>query len=205
MNLLDFIHVYLETFVMLFAIGPICLTVINFNISKGFKSGMAAGLGVVTADICYILIGSFFLHFIGEALSNLYVRILSSFTAIFLFYLAYGFLKKDKIDKAESTREKGYFKIFIKMFLLTISGPTTIFTYLAIFNNFIGRDFKKSVMILAASLATLSFYIILNILLAKIKKRFNEKAILFINKISAVIISIFGLTIIYKNIISLII
>ena len=195
----NFIDIYLATFFMLFAIGPICITVINYNITKGFKAGFSAGMGVVLADICYIFAGSFFIDFLSGILSNFYIKIFSVLMALFLFYIAYSFFNKSKEKETNDKYEKKYLSIFFKLFILTISGPTTMFTYSAIFTGFIGKNFDKKLMIISASFATFSFYFLLNIILFFIRKKLPSKVILLLNKISAVIISCFALLILFKN------
>lgn len=194
-----FVQIYLATLFMLFAIGPICLTIINFNILKGFKTGFIASMGTVVADICYIVAGSFFIDFLSKALSSFYLKFFSIGMAIFLFYIAYSFFRKKENSIQQIEGSKGYIMIFLKMFLLTISGPTTIFSYIAIFSSFVGKNFDTKLMITAASFATFSFYLCLNIILHFVRKKFSNKTILFLNKLSSLVISIFALIIIYKQ------
>ena len=200
MSLDIFWQVFSITFGMLFAIGPICLTVINTTILNGFWCGLFAGFGVSVADTIYILIATFLLELAKKFLSSKYIFLLVIFSSILLINIAYKFwfYKIDSIDKKNKVTSKSKLKIFLYLFTLTITGPTTIVTYAVIFSNFTNYNFKPLLIVSGAVSATFSFYIILVSILSIFRKKFNNKIIRILNKISSIIILIFVILII-KN------
>ena len=86
-----FLHSFTATFFLLFAVGPICMTVINTIIMYGFRVGIFAGLGVACADTVYIVVASLTMNMLEEILNGKVVIYIGLTGGLFLYYLAYRF------------------------------------------------------------------------------------------------------------------
>ena len=199
-----FYQVFILTFTMLMAIGPICLTVINIALKKGLLCVLYAGFGVSTADTLYILFATFLLDKILIYLqNNILIYIFGSLSGLFLISLSIQFWKHEiknlNANKLNDNR-KSKLKIFLHLFTITLTGPTTIITYAAIFSNFVEQNFSQISIISGAICATFSFYILLVLILIIIRKKMTIKFINIINKFSSIIILTYGIIILYKSI-----
>jgi threonine/homoserine/homoserine lactone efflux protein len=197
------------TFAMLCAIGPICITVINSTIVYGFTGGLSAAFGVVLADWIYIAIAVFFLEIATQVVQPNFLSIIAIPGLIFLFYVSYKFWITDvsKIKENKSVKTKSNFKRFGALFIMTITGPTTIFSYSFIFSNFINdklnNTFVASDILLGASFGTFSFYLLLVSILSLVRKKMTTQLIAVMNKFASIIIFTFGITILFKTLQSL--
>ncbi len=196
------------TFLMLFAIGPICMTVINTTVLHGIKAGLSAGFGVAIADIIYIIIAATFLEIASDVIKTRWIFYFGLMAGLYLIHIAYSFWKTDvsKIKSESLDKKATNLKRFTSLFFLTITGPTTILTYSAIFANFINVSFNAITVVIGASLGTISYYIVIPCLIALIRKKMSIQFISIVNKFSSIIILFFALMIIRfsgKNILGL--
>lgn len=96
-------------------VGPIGLLCIQRTLSQGARIGFASGLGAALADACYGALGAWGMGGLNQALLD--VRLpLAWAGCLFLAWLAW-----------QSWRAAG------SVFLLTLSNPLTILSFLAIF------------------------------------------------------------------------
>ena len=194
-----FSKTFIATFTMLMVIGPICMTVINTTIVYGFKNGLSAGLGVSIADSIYIIVASLAISSLEAVLNGKVVLIIGLCGGIFLYYLAYKFWKtKPNLD---SERISGnILKSFITLFVLTLTGPTTIITYSIVFSSFLGsKTFSAISAILGGMCGTFLFYFLLVSIISIIRTRMNETIIIILNKVATIIIVCLATFLIYNG------
>lgn len=179
-------------------VGPICLTVINATILHGFKAGFSAGMGVAVADTVYIFSAGLAIESVAKILKGNWVHYLSIGGVLFLLYLAYKFWRTDvssDLDGNINLKERSRLGWFVKLFSLTITGPTTIFTYAAVFSNFLNNTYNMPAVIFGAMMATFSFYTILTFLIALLRKKMTVRFINILSKLSSVVIVSFAIMI----------
>ena len=203
MSLQIFIQAFTTTFAMLCVIGPICMTVINTTIIHGFRVGIFAGLGVSCADAVYIIIASLAISSLESILSSKAVVVVGLCGGTFLYYLAYTFWHtKPSMDSKEITGNR--LKSFLTLFGLTMTGPTTIITYSIVFSSFLGKGhFSAISAILGGLLGTFSFYFILVHIISIVRTKMNEKAIIILNRMATIIISVMATMLMYNGLKSL--
>lgn len=178
-------------------VGPIGLLCINKTLSNGKKSGFFSGLGAASADMVYGSIAAFGLTAISGFLikESFYIKL---FGGLFLCYLGITTFISSKKNQAANYSSKGLLNDYFSTFLLTITNPMTIISFTAVFaglgivsanKSFINSSFLVSGVFLGSAL----WWLLLCYIVGYINIISNEKLILLTNKISGLILFLFGI------------
>jgi threonine/homoserine/homoserine lactone efflux protein len=192
-----------------FLIGPVFFVLLETSAVKGFRAALVFDLGVVFADIVFILIAYFSSYKLIESLKN--------DPAIFIFggilMLTYGiisFIKLKKLKNEVSEEEiefvfqkKDYRALFIKGFLLNfINVGVLLFWFLILITVGPKLELETSRMITFFGTLILTYLIVDmgKILLAKqLKHKMTPKNTLTIKKIISVLLIVFGIAIMLQG------
>lgn len=193
-------------FFLSFMIGPVFFILIETSITKGFKAALTFDIGVIIADICFILIA----YFSSFQLIN---RIKDD-PALFIFggmiMITYGvitFIKLQKLRKAEihieaNSYKNNYFSLFAKGFLLNFINVGVLGFWLTLIITIgpqLEMDHHKMITFFAYVILAYLVTDILKILLAKqLQSKLTPKNILKVKKISCILLIIFGAIIMSK-------
>jgi threonine/homoserine/homoserine lactone efflux protein len=189
-------------FFLSFMIGPVFFVLLETSVVKGFRAALVFDLGVVLADIVFILIAFFSSYRLIQSIKD--------DPALFIFgglvMLTYGIIsfvknkkesKKslDEIDPKELAKTN-YLSLFIKGFFLNFINIGVLGFWLAILIT-IGPqlELQTSRMITFFSTLIISYFItdIFKILLAKqLRNKLNPKNILLIKKFISIVLIICG-------------
>jgi threonine/homoserine/homoserine lactone efflux protein len=189
-------------FFLSFMIGPVFFVLLETSVVKGFRAAVMFDLGVVLADVIFILIAFFSSYRLIQSIKN--------DPALFIFgglvMLTYGIIsfvknknesKKsiDEIDPKELAKTN-YLTLFIKGFFLNFINIGVLGFWLAILIT-IGPqlELKAPRMITFFSTLILSYFVtdIFKILLAKqLRNQLNPKNILLIKKFISIVLIICG-------------
>jgi threonine/homoserine/homoserine lactone efflux protein len=126
---------------------------------------------------------------------NLWLHI---FGGSFLFYLGIKtFLAKPK-DVTKKISHKTLLTDFISTFFLTLSNPLTILAYLAVFTSFdlsnLGGNWSSNLLlVLGVFTGATTWWFLLSEIVSFFGKKVNQKAMIYVNRITGTIISGFGL------------
>ena len=192
-----------------FLIGPVFFVLLETSAVKGFRASLVFALGVVFADIVFILIAYFSSYKLIESLKN--------DPSIFIFggilMLTYGiisFIKLKKLKNEVSEEEiefvfqkKDYRALFIKGFLLNfINVGVLLFWFLILITVGPKLELETSRMITFFGTLILTYLIVDmgKMLLAKqLKHKMTPKNILNIKKIISVLLIVFGIAIMLQG------
>jgi threonine/homoserine/homoserine lactone efflux protein len=189
-------------FFLSFMIGPVFFVLLETSVVKGFKAAIVFDLGVVLADIIFIIIAFFSSYRLIQSIKN--------DPALFIFgglvMLTYGIIsfaknnkesKKsiDEIDPKE-LEKTNYLSLFIKGFFLNFINIGVLGFWLAILIT-IGPqlELKTSRMLTFFSTLIVVYFVtdIFKILLAKqLRNKLNPKNILLIKKFISIILIVSG-------------
>ena len=189
-------------FFLAFVVGPVFFILLETSVVKGFRAAVVFDLGVVLADIIFILIAYFSSYRLIESIKD--------DPALFIFgglvMLTYGiisFLKNKKAKKSidpEDPKElakKNYFSLFAKGFFLNFINIGVLGFWLAIIITFGPQlQMQPSRIFTFFSTIIITYFItdIFKILLAKqLRSHLNQKNILLIKKGISVILIISGI------------
>lgn len=177
------------------AIGILC---IRRSLAKGQLSGLATGLGAATADGFYGAVAAYGMTVILNFLTNIEAP-LQLFGGAFLIYLSWDtyFAKVSTVQKVEKDA-KSLFGDYFSTLGLTLANPSTIFSFLAIFAGLgikasNGDPSSATALTIGVFLGSTIWWIFLSGAVSLLRKRVDAQALGVINKISALVLFVFGL------------
>ena len=180
-------------------VGPIGLLCINRSLANGLKIGLLSGLGAAFADGVYGLIAGLGLTTISSFLlkEQLFIRIIGG---IFLIYLGIKtLLKSVSVTRKENNSKITSLNAFTTTFILTLTNPMTILSFIAIFAGLglgsVNKDHLSAMLLVLGifSGSALWWLIISSLSSILLKKILNKNFVKIINIFSGVIISSFGI------------
>jgi threonine/homoserine/homoserine lactone efflux protein len=192
-----------------FLIGPVFFVLLETSAVKGFRAAFVFDLGVVLADVLFILIAYFSSYRLIQSLKN--------DPAIFIFggilMLTYGLISFIKLRKITSKtneddveivfQKKNYRALFIKGFLLNfINVGVLLFWFLILITVGPKLELENSRMLtfFTSVILTYLFVDMGKMLLAKqLKHKMTPKNILNIKKIISILLILFGMTIMLQG------
>jgi len=114
-------------------VGPIGLLTIQRTLEQGTRAGLATGLGAAVADACYGALGAFGSRLVIDALAQARPVLLGLGCAV-LLWMAWSLWRAPPATRAAPLPDRGRLgKLFAGTFVLTLSNPSTIFSFMAIF------------------------------------------------------------------------
>ncbi|RAR72883.1 LysE family translocator [Flavobacterium aciduliphilum] len=189
-------------FFLSFMIGPVFFVLLETSVIKGFKAAIIFDLGVVLADMIFILIAYFSSYRLIQSIKD--------DPALFIFgglvMLTYGIISfvKNRNESKKSVDEEdpkelaknNYFSLFIKGFFLNFINIGVLGFWLAILIT-VGPqlELKASRMITFFTTLIATYFVtdIFKILLAKqLRNKLNPHNILLIKKVISIVLIISG-------------
>lgn len=190
--------------------GPTAILCLQRNLSKGIRSGITTGLGIATSDTFYASIAFFSLSFVtGFIESNmLLIKCIAG-----IFIAAFGvniFLKKPdmQLRRNRSERDRANWKDYISGFLLSFANPAYILVHVALiatvkslgFYDTDGNAFSNASMILGIFTGCAGWWLILASIMKVVRKYFRPRHMLWINRISGIVITLIGVSLLISMI-----
>lgn len=182
-------------------VGAVGTLTLQRTINNNSISGFITGLGSSVADILYACIGVFGITLISEFLFK-YQSIISLIGAIFILILGISTFRKKEIIKKEE--KKSYLKLFISSFIIGITNPATILSFIYAF-TFMGIEDIKGIfeglsLVIGVLIGTLIWWSILVFIGNLLKKKMNVNKITLVNKLFGCILIGFSIAIVIKTI-----
>ena len=179
-------------------VGPMSVLCIQRTLNKGQLYGLVSGLGIATADGVYGSIAAFGLTLITNFLihEQLLIRLIGG---LFLMYLGVKtILSKPSERAALEMKTNSYLGAYASTFLLTLTNPLTILSFAAIFAAIgVGSAsksfFSATAVVLGVFSGSTLWWIILTSAISLLRKKMNSLSLVWINRISGVIITLFGI------------
>ncbi len=180
------------------AVGPMSVLCMQRTIHKGFRYGLISGLGIATADGLYGCIAGFGLTVIAAFLVNQqgWIRAIGG---LFLVYLGGKTLLTRPAERAASANNvTGFVSAYISTFLLTLTNPLTILSFVAIFAGLgVGggrNSFVTALLVVGGVfLGSATWLFLLTGGISLFRNRFTPRWLLWINRVSGGVITLFGL------------
>lgn len=179
-------------------VGPIGLLCIQRTLSEGKISGLVSGLGAATADAVFGLIAALGLTFISSFLvkEQLWLRL---FGGLFLCYLGVRtFLSKP--TEASSANAPSHISNYGSTFLLAFTSPITILVFAAVFAG-LGvvisgtHYFSVGLSVAGVFIGSALWWFMLCGAAGILREKISYGKSTKLNKISGIIITVFGLVI----------
>ncbi len=177
-------------------VGPIGVVCIRRTLADGRAAGLATGLGAATADGMYGCVAGFGLTFVSSLLINqqMWLRL---FGGLFLCYLGIRTLLSSPAEQAARAGGTGLLGSYASTFLLTVTNPMTILSFAAIFAglglaNTDGSYASSALLVLGVFLGSAAWWLLLSGGVGLFRDKFNTQAMLWVNRMSGVVIAVFG-------------
>ncbi len=176
-------------------VGPIGLLTIQRSLEHGARAGLATGLGAAAADAVYGAIGAYGVSWLVNALVAARVP-LALFGGAFLLWMAWQLLRAPVAQRAANTAPaRNGWQYFASTFLLTLSNPATIFSFIAIFGSMAGRAGSSSPALLVAGvlIGSALWWLLLSSAVGRLRERFDARWRRRVNRFSAAVLAAFAL------------
>lgn len=177
-------------------VGPIGVLCIRRTLADGQLMGLATGLGAAAADGVYGTLAALGLTAITAALvgASQVVRLLGG---LLLLVMAVRVWRSRAPERAASATAGGLASAFGSTFLLTISNPMTILSFLAVFAGLgiggtHGRPLAGLLLVLGVIAGSGAWWFLLSLVVSRLRARFDDGALRWVNRVSAAVIGAFG-------------
>ncbi len=180
-------------------VGPIALLIVQRTLAEGLAVGFACGLGTAVADALYGLLAAFGLVAASPLLADV-ARWVGLAGALFLLFLGLRILGSRPAGRAAVERHPGRWRLpaaFLTTFLLTLSNPLTVVSFLAVFASLgvaaAGTPGAAGTVVLGVFLGSLAYQWSLPLLAGLGRRRLGEGLLRTINRLSGLVLLAFGL------------
>jgi len=175
--------------------GPIGLLTIQRTLQLGSAAGLSTGLGAAAADAVYGAIGAYGVSAMINALTAARLP-LALGGGFFLLWMAWSILRAPVAERAaQATGGSDLLRCFAGTFVLTLSNPATILSFIAVFGVMAGRTAVASptVMIAGVLLGSALWWLLLSTVVGRLRERFDAHWRRRVNVASALVLAGFAL------------
>lgn len=187
-------------------VGPIGVLCIKRTLISGRWIGLVSGLGAATADAIYGLIAAFGLTFITNFLiqQQIWLRLIGG---AFLCYLGIKTFLTRPVDSSTLPKQQSLLTAYGSTFFLTLTNPLTILSFAAIFVglglvNTSSAYVSATILVLGVFLGSACWWLFLSTLVSIFRNRFSFVGLLWVNRISGLIILGFGVVSLFGGLLS---
>lgn len=183
-------------------VGPIGVLTIKRTLTEGRISGFVTGMGAACADAAYGAVAGFGLIAVSSFLIS-QVFIIKLIGGLFLCYLGVKSFLSKPATKEATVASKGLLNNFIATFFLTLTNPSTILSFIAIFAGFglasTNSDFSSSTAIVfGVFVGSALWWFILSSVVSFFQNKITPDRLVWVNRLSGLILASFGLFALYS-------
>ncbi|MDJ1181095.1 LysE family translocator [Roseofilum sp. BLCC_M91] len=177
-------------------VGPIGILCIRRTLSQGKIAGLVSGLGAATADGFYGCIAGFGLTFISNLLIEHQIG-LRLIGGLFLCYLGLQTFRSSPSKEEAKIDGKTLWRAYVSTLFLTLTNPLTILSFAAIFAGLgAGNSYGQGLaflLVLSVFSGSALWWCVLVTGMGLMKHKITPDRLRWINRISGIILSGFGL------------
>ena len=189
-------------------VGPASITIIKNGFKGGFFPALKTALGVISADITYVMIVFFGISwFVTIPVVKIMIF---TFGCIVLLYLGYLTIKSaDKEQDIDDNKKSVYKNQFIQGFTVNISNPIAVVWWLGVFGSTLASSTQEGNRMLALIyslfiiLGILFWHLGLSIVSSYSARLLNRKVLKYIAIVSGIILILYGLRFGYNAVVSI--
>jgi threonine/homoserine/homoserine lactone efflux protein len=177
-------------------VGPIGVLCIRRTLADGRLTGLVSGLGAATADALYGAVAGFGLTLVSGLLidQRLWLRLIGG---AFLCYLGIKTFLARPAEQAASAKSASRAGAYASTLFLTLTNPTTIFSFAAIFAGLGvasagGSYLTSGLLVLGVFLGSALWWFILSGGVSIFRSKFGPRQMQWVNRISGAMILAFG-------------
>ena len=189
---------------MAISVGPTLFAIIRYSVHDSYKAGIAFILGVSFSDIIYVMLANIapkWLEFLKDHKETVgYIG-----SALFIIMGLISLLRKykpkrPKQGKAVAISRGAYFKIWGTGFLMNALNPAVVLLWVGAASAVVGSQISIRFVFFGVCLGIVLGFDVLKVFLAdKIRRVLTLRRIMYLNRISALCILIFGFILLAKT------
>jgi threonine/homoserine/homoserine lactone efflux protein len=175
-------------------VGPVNVLVASRAVTGTRKRGLVSGLGAALADTFYGSIAGFSITFIIQFLEReqFWIRVAGG-----ILLIGIGVMYFRKPPQQMRDEQNGTHSDLVSAFLLTLTNPTTVLSFLAVLAALgLGQDaptWRTAAVVGGIFCGSMAWWIILTETVHRLRGRFNERTICWMNRAAGLAIGSFGL------------
>jgi threonine/homoserine/homoserine lactone efflux protein len=195
MNLSFFLTGIMIGFSMAVPVGPIGILCLRTTLTGGRLRGMMIGFGAATADLLYGCVAAFGLTFISNVIAaeRIWIRLVGGGV---LFFLGVRTFRALPADPQAPTGGSGLLRSYLTTFFLTLTNPTTIFAFIAVFAALgLGKEFhlfSAAMLVLGVFAGSCLWFLFLSSGAMLFRKHLHLAGLQWVNRIAGVLIILSG-------------
>ena len=178
-------------------VGPVNILCIHRTLEGGWKSGVVSGLGAAVADMLYGGVAGFSITLVVQFLvrEQFWIRFFGGMLLI-IIGIWYFFKRPGPLNAQTQGRGNSYSDLR-STFLLTLTNPTTVLSFLAILAA-LGMGHQREwwlTMFLVGGIfcGSMLWWIVLGSIVNLFRGRFNDRNLLWMNRLAGLLIGGFGI------------
>jgi threonine/homoserine/homoserine lactone efflux protein len=182
-------------------VGPIGVLCIRRTLAEGRAYGLVSGLGAASADAIYGTIAALGLTLISSFLVEQanWLRLIGG---AYLCYLGLKTFRSQPAERAAEAKGRGLLGAYTSTLFLTLTNPLTIFAFATIFAGVgaeaaSGNTFGALNVVLGVFLGSAAWWLILVTLTSLFRSRLTTGGLVWVNRVSGIIILGFGMVMLY--------
>jgi threonine/homoserine/homoserine lactone efflux protein len=178
-------------------VGPIGVLCIRRTLAEGRISGVVSGLGAATADALYGSVAALGLTFVTDLLvgGESWLRL---FGGAFLIFLGARTFLTRPVERVTPAGGSGLLGDYASTLFLTLTNPTTILSFAAIFAGLgvageaNGGVLSATMLVLGVFLGSAMWWFVLSWLVGIFRAKLTARGLRWVNRVSGTIIATFG-------------
>lgn len=177
-------------------VGPVNVLCASRTLARGRTSGLVSGLGVATADAFYGAIAAFSITLVIEFLrrEQFWIRVIGG---ILLVGIGVIYFRKRPQSMEQKGGKESTHSDFVSALILTLTNPTTVLSFLAVLTAMGMGEHRPGwlslVLVGGIFAGSMAWWTILVVIVNRLRDRFNDRAIGWMNRIAGIAIGSFGL------------
>ena len=196
MELTIFLKGILIGFAMAVPVGPIGIMCIRRTLTDGRLRGLMIGLGTATADLLYACVAAFGLTIVSDAIvtERTWIRLVGG---SFLLFLGVRTFRAHPADPKALVNSSGLLGSYLSTGFLTLTNPTTIFAFIAVFAALgLGDELSivsASTLVIGVFIGSGLWFLFLSSGVIFFRKKLDIIGLRWVNRIAGILIILSGI------------
>ena len=182
-------------------VGPVNILCINRTLTSGWKSGVICGIGAAVGDMFYGAVAGFSISLVIQFLvrQQFWINLVGSIL-LMVIGISYFFKQPKPLTPQNDVGSTVYSNLRLT-FLLTLTNPTTVLSFLAVLAALGVRDHRvwwlTVFLVVGVFWGSMAWWVLLGSIVNHFRDRFNGHLLLLMNRIAGLAMIIFGLVVFF--------